>query len=892
MRWKSFGLRQPLRLACLLTALLVLAQPRVQRLQEGLDLWVLVDRSASATDHVQPRLQEWESLLERGMGADDRIFYVDFADETMLRGDGEGATFTGNRNRTRIAGAVRFALGRMASRRAARLLVFTDGYSTEPSGDLATRLIEQQVALDYRLAGGAGGPDYRVEEFSIPHRVQINEPFLMEIRVAGTPDARVPYLLSQNGTRVAQGEVEIQGGRGMIRLAERIGRGGSYQYELQLHPEIDTHPGNNRSQSWIEIAGGPRILLITGYTNDPLIPILQNQGFEVDAELAPRNLSTGRLSGARAVIINNISADQLPSEFIDALDFFVRFQGGGLMMAGGKRSFGAGGYYRSTIEELLPVTTELRQEHRRLAAAMAIVMDRSGSMSMTVAGGRSKMDLANDGAAKTIELLGNGDAITVIAVDSQPHIILPLTTIENDTVPLTRAVRRIASAGGGIYVYNGLEAAWRELQQAQQGQRHVILFADAADSEQPGSYQALLAEMRREGATVSVIGLGHENDSDAAFLKDIAERGGGRIFFNADPNELPAIFAQETVAVARSAFIDEPAGFQPTAGWLEIAARHPEWVDAVDGYNLSYLKPDATAGAFSGDENDAPLVAFWHRGIGRTAAVSFPLAGDFSQRIRSWNGYGDFIQTLSRWLAGEDAPPGVGLRTAIDGEELILELFYTDERERDIATNPPRLLLARGESGEAETLIWERMEPGHYQARTALEPEVMIRGAAQVGNHALPFGPIVLGRSAEWDFRPQRLEELRQLSRLSGGEERLDLSEIWQSPRRLAYSDLRLPLLLLLLLLFLIEAAWTRIGGRWPFRTASAKREAPGPARPKIRKRKQAIPAPALYGEPDPATPKEKPASPEPSPSPAPGPSLTDEERRQRRFARAKRRGL
>lgn len=892
MRWKSFGLRQPLRLACLLTALLVLAQPRVQRLQEGLDLWVLVDRSASATDHVQPRLQEWESLLERGMGADDRIFYVDFADETMLRGDGEGATFTGNRNRTRIAGAVRFALGRMASRRAARLLVFTDGYSTEPSGDLATRLIEQQVALDYRLAGGAGGPDYRVEEFSIPHRVQINEPFLMEIRVAGTPDARVPYLLSQNGTRVAQGEVEIQGGRGMIRLAERIGRGGSYQYELQLHPEIDTHPGNNRSQSWIEIAGGPRILLITGYTNDPLIPILQNQGFEVDAELAPRNLSTGRLSGARAVIINNVSADQLPSEFIDALDFFVRFQGGGLMMAGGKRSFGAGGYYRSTIEELLPVTTELRQEHRRLAAAMAIVMDRSGSMSMTVAGGRSKMDLANDGAAQTIELLGNGDAITVIAVDSQPHIILPLTTIENDTVPLTRAVRRIASAGGGIYVYNGLEAAWRELQQAQQGQRHVILFADAADSEQPGSYQALLAEMRREGATVSVIGLGHENDSDAAFLKDIAERGGGRIFFNADPNELPAIFAQETVAVARSAFIDEPAGFQPTAGWLEIAARHPEWVDAVDGYNLSYLKPDATAGAFSGDENDAPLVAFWHRGIGRTAAVSFPLAGDFSQRIRSWNGYGDFIQTLSRWLAGEDAPPGVGLRTAIDGEELILELFYTDERERDIATNPPRLLLARGESGEAETLIWERMEPGHYQARTALEPEVMIRGAAQVGNHALPFGPIVLGRSAEWDFRPQRLEELRQLSRLSGGEERLDLSEIWQSPRRLAYSDLRLPLLLLLLLLFLIEAAWTRIGGRWPFRTASAKREAPGPARPKIRKRKQAIPAPALYGEPDPATPKEKPASPEPSPSPAPGTSLTDEERRQRRFARAKRRGL
>ncbi len=71
------------------------------------------------------------------------------------------------------------------------------------------------------------------------------------------------------------------------------------------------------------------------------------------------------------------------------------------------------------------------------------------------------------------------------------------------------------------------------------GQRHIILFADAADAEEPGDYMKLLAEMQKEKCTVSVIGLGTEKDSDADFLKDVAKRGNGRIFFNANANELP-----------------------------------------------------------------------------------------------------------------------------------------------------------------------------------------------------------------------------------------------------------------------------------------------------------------------------------------------------------------
>src|ERR1043166_4419606 len=197
----------------------------------------------------------------------------------------------------------------------------------------------------------------------------------------------------------------------------------------------------------------------------------------------------------------------------------------------------------------------------------------------------------------------------------------------------------------------------------------MILFADANDSRQQlNDYLDAVDELRKADATVSVIGMGTESDKDADILKEVAQRGGGRIFFSADPVELPAIFAQETVSIARSAFIKEPTGTLSTPGWTEIAARPPQWLATVDGYNLSYLKDSATAALITTDEYAAPLVAMWQRGAGRAAAVSFPLGGEFSTRIRAWPGYGDFVQTLARWLAGEDAPVGLALRTDVDGE--------------------------------------------------------------------------------------------------------------------------------------------------------------------------------------------------------------------------------
>ncbi len=808
--FRGLELHRPLRATALLLLVLLLARPELRRLSDGLDLFLLVDRSASAADPIAANLAEWETLLDRSKGPDDRLRVIDFAESPVERDTGTDSA-VGNRDATALPLALRHALALSSPDRASRILTLTDGLSTEPLDDIGATLALREVPLDYRWLTPPDAADVGIVSFKTPTRVQPGEPFLIEVDLSGRPDGPVPFELLRDGAVIASSSTDLVSGEARARFTDRLTTPGAHRYQVRLTGNVDAISGNNAAESWTEMTSGPRILLVTRFDPDPAATALTAQGFEVETVTNPRTLDVGRLAGARALVLNDVPASDLPPDFFEAIDFFVRDQSGSLLMTGGRTSFGSGGYFKSPIDELLPVSMELRLEHRKLAVALAIVMDRSGSMAAGVTPSATKMDLANEGAARAIELLGPADAVTVLPTDSKAHVVVPLTRIGENRNTLTDTVRRIQSGGGGIYVYNGLAAAWRELQKANVGQRHVILFADAADSEQPDDYVNLIAEMKTGATTISVIGLGSETDRDAAFLQDIATRAGGRSFFNADPATLPALFEQETVAVARSAFIDEPTAVEPTAGWLELAATPLDWPAAVDGYNLSYLRPEATSAAFTQDEYRAPLVAFWQRGAGRAAAVSFPVSGPDSTQIRAWPRYGDFLQTLARWLIGEALPPGLGLRTQIDGTRLQLDLRFDDSWQERFAKNAPEIVVTDDETSTPRPVTWERLRPGHYQARVQLTPGTRTRGAIRAGDHTLPFGPIATGVNPEWTADPIRRTELIDASRLSGGVERVDLSKVWTAPRRQAFTDLSPYLLFAFLLVFLAEALQTRL---------------------------------------------------------------------------------
>ena len=79
---------------------------------------------------------------------------------------------------------------------------------------------------------------------------------------------------------------------------------------------------------------------------------------------------------------------------------YVQDLGGGLIMLGGDQSFGLGGYYKTTLEEILPVRSDFEKEKEKPSLAMMLVIDKSGSM------GGEKIEMAKDAARAAVELLG------------------------------------------------------------------------------------------------------------------------------------------------------------------------------------------------------------------------------------------------------------------------------------------------------------------------------------------------------------------------------------------------------------------------------------------------------------------------------------------------------
>jgi len=820
---RGLRLNLPLRAAVLVLISLLLANPILQRAQQSLDLWILLDRSHSTEGLVDESLSEWLGILEEAKPSEaDRIRIANFGSEVLLQDEGEGSVYSGGRDLTRTGLALQTTLAVADSEKSSRMLLFSDGFSTENVSDLAEKLNAQGIPLDFRLVRDEVADDYRVSRLQLPSRTLMGEPFVISVTCRGFADGPLPLEILRDDESLLSTSVQLVNGVGKIELTDRIARPGAYQYRARITPKEDAHPGNNVMDQWTEISGGPRILLLSNYPNDPLARSLERQGFEVELVIETAKVHLGQLAGARACIFNNVPAHRVPREFQKALSFFVRDQGGGLLMIGGQDSFGSGGYHQSPVDALLPVTMELKSEHRKISTALAIVMDRSGSMGANV-GGVTKMDLANNGAINAVNLLGENDYISVIAVDTVPHFFVPLTRLRGQRDRIINDTRKIQASGGGIFVFNGLDAGWEELRKAPSKTKHLILFSDASDTEQPETYEMLIEEMRKQGVTISVIGLGTEHDVHAALLEDIATRGKGRIFFTENAAEVPIIFSQETVSVARSAFLDDEVATQPTGKWVELSPQEPKWLPKVDGYNLSYARPKASVDLVSQDEYLAPLVAHMQVGAGRSMAISFPMGGEYSELARAWDGYGDFAQTFSRWLMGLEMPSGLALKHEVEGTTLSLDLLYDpQEWEQRLIENPPTVRLTEGDfSGGGYEVMWKRIAPGHFTLTHELTEGSVLRGSVLAGQYQLPFGPIMVGSSVEWAFEPEKIEELRHLSASTGGRELLDLTQAWIRPEQVHISDIRVWLAVAILLLVLLDALVTRMG--WPLWSRSPK---------------------------------------------------------------------
>lgn len=819
-------LASALRVLLLLLLLTVLAGPMREDHTPGRDLVLLLDRSRSVPASAGDPVAEVLELVRPHVRPGDRIGFVTFArdahvQQAPVESYGHVADVAlEDRDGTDLAGAIETAVGLIPPGRQGGVLLISDGEATGRGVRAAARhALRRGIRIDALPLRREGAFDLAIDDIALPQDVAVGEPFQGSVWVRADREVTAPFTLRRDGRVLAQGERSFRRGLNRIRFQDRLIAAGVHYYDVGIEVPEDRVAQNNHARAATRVRGPFRVLCITpeGRT-DRLTESLRAASIDLTVR-APGNapLTLDALDGYRAVILEDVPLAALPVGAADALAAYVRELGGGLLMTGGRSSFGPGGYYRSPIEDVLPVSMEIREEERKFALSMAIALDRSGSMSIPVGGGRTKMDLANLGAVAAVELLGRQDMVSVIAVDSSAHVVVPLKRVDR-RAEIIADIRSIESMGGGIFTYTALRAAAAELRGSQHGTRHIVLFADANDAEEPGDYASFVPALRAAGVTVSVIGLGAVTDTDAAFLQDVAARGGGRSFFCKDPADLPRMFAQETIQVARSSLVEEPTSVGVLPDIVAVGALERGRFPAVGGYSIAYLKSGASQGLVTRDDTRAPLLAFHHVGLGRSAAYLGIADGDLAGEVRTWDGYGDFFTTLVRWLAGTDASGDVFAEVRREGHEAVLSVEVEEGREALLGGIQVRMLAP---DGSAQTLLLTRAGDQRLEVRVPLPREGVYRPALRTADgRVLRLPAVTLPYSPEFEPRADPdagIDTLRDVVRIAGG--RLDptAEQIAAGPRRSAGStSLARPLVWVALVIFLLEILVRRLRPRLP----------------------------------------------------------------------------
>ncbi|MFA5190995.1 MAG: vWA domain-containing protein [Verrucomicrobiia bacterium] len=827
--WKARtrGIGGAVRVVILVLLALIAAIPLLPLGGRGADVVVVADLSRSMPSESRARMLEIIKLIETRRGEGDRVGIVTVGREPRIErlaeSQREAGSFTQDvdADGSDLGGAVGLALSLIPRDRPGRIVVCSDGEANgAPTLPAAYEAAARGVPVDFRFFGRGEAADLAVESLDLPASVEQREPFQFSAWVRADRTVGAEAVLRRDGTPIARQRQTFAPGATRLVFRDLVERSGIARYRLDLQVAGDRVPENNVGEAAVRVEA-PAALLLVNATGAPdnLSRALEAGKLRVRiVEPSAMPADVAGLDEFRAVIIENVAANALGVHRLAMLTRFVNDLGGGLLLTGGKASFGVGGYFKSALDPYLPVSMELKNEHRKLSLAMVVALDRSGSMAAPAGGGRTKMDLANLGTCAAIETLGPYDEIGVIAVDSSPHVVQPLT-LATDKEPIQTAVRKIQSMGGGIFVYTALASAGRMVSDSNKGTRHIVLFADAADAEEPGKYKELLATFEKMGVTVSVIGLGHESDSDAAFLKDVAQRGRGRIHFTASVEELPQLFAQEAITVARSSFISEQTACQALADMTLLGELPASKFPSLDGYNLTYLRPGASCGVVTADDYHAPVLAFWHRGLGRVAALTAEADGEFSASLNRWKDFGGFCTGAGRWLLGGEPPQGAMATVERAGAEGVVRVQLDPDRKRggpeDVRGAAAMIVPPGGGASQRLSLAW--VGEDCLEARFPLNKPGIHLGAVEIGGgKVLRLPPLSLPYSPEFEPRADPAEgrkTLAEIARVTGGVERLVWNDAFGNSglRDRRVRDLVLPLVLVLLLLHVTEIAGRRL---------------------------------------------------------------------------------
>ncbi|MEL7498152.1 MAG: VWA domain-containing protein [Planctomycetota bacterium] len=673
------------RTAVVAAIVMALAHAKWEQKTDRLTVIYLLDQSESIPKEVRTAMVDYvidEVEKHRRIDKKDRAGLIVFGADAKI----ESAPFDGrlpiiNRletaddidtGSTSLEAALKLAKASFNEDSASRIVIISDG--NENVGDartIAKSMAEEGVGIDVIPVRLIAKSEVSVEKVVMPSDIRKNEEFQTKIIInnEGSADEEAKPVTgrlklvrktaqvdgnSENSSLLLDQEITLKPGKNIVGFDSVLQSSGIFATEAEFVPndrQADLIPQNNRASAFTRVQGKGRVLLIEDAYNrgefQHLSERLSANSIEVlTIDTANLYTSAAELLQFDAVILANVArssgledSEQDISGFSDSqikllVDNCEKL-GCGIIMIGGERSFGAGAWSNTLLEEAMPVDFQIKNDKAQAVGALAMVMH------------ACEMPQGNTWQVKigeaALDVLGPADFCGVVQYDFNTGVDNWLWEIA-DADGKKRGVARIMgnkkfmlgrinnmSAGDMPDFNSSLQLMLNGLMKTPAAVKHAIIISDGDPT--PASNK-LLNQYKQNKIKISTVGVGTHGPPTRRELLRIATVTGGKFWNVTDSRALPKIYQREARRVAKPVIKEAENGLSviPVPG-----AQQHEILKGIDvaqlpsfyGYVMTTIKKSslveqlaiASEPSEDGGENST-LIASWRYGNGRAIAFT------------------------------------------------------------------------------------------------------------------------------------------------------------------------------------------------------------------------------------------------------------------------------
>ena len=773
---------------------------------------MIVDRSDSVdSSMVDAACEQAVAVAERSEGADAHLIVVgsplsgaikDAADKafesvTTLASEGPSGT-------SQLSAALTHANALIASTNHGSVTLASDGLTTRRD-DARAAAVLQQRNLPVHVIALSPKPT-----MPAPISLRWNQPLrvgssceVFATVVAHQSDGSGRITLKNKDGELASATLPNQA-RSVVQLEFEPAESGFISAELVVSTDVS----EKVLPVVLPVLEPHQVMYLGGLQKDgaeKLAKVL-GRGFEVRELTETTNEAFDRaLSKSDLVFMDDCPADSVGQAAEQQLMHAVTSQGVGLIMSGGRSSFGAGGWHDRPIETLLPVELVQKEEKRDPSTSLVIVIDTSGSMTGV------RVQLAKEVARLAMQRLLPHDKVGIVEFYGAKRWAAPIQPASN-AIELQRALNRM-DAGGGTVILPALEEAFYGLQNVDTRYKHVLVLTDGGV--ESGDFESLMRRMADEGINVSTVLAGGGYHSE--FLVNIANWGKGRFYNVPNRFNLPEILLKQPSTAKLPAYRPGVHRVRARGGsgwWGEVDRRS---IPQLAGYVESKARPGSEV-LLETTKDSHPVLATWRYGLGRVTALATEPVGEGTRPWRSWPDYGKALARIVERTAADARDP---FRFEVTHDGGIVHLHAIRQRPRrsdGVDPQPLARIVDNPAEEESKPLEFAAKSPDRFVAKFPAAPSgetlrIECWASTSSDRPKRLVAPSPVARESNVD--PAAALNLVALSAASGGQQYslepggTDLPPLPPSGKSLL--PLSSWLFGLALLVFLAEVVWRRL---------------------------------------------------------------------------------